>query len=318
MARKSLFFIFLPGMIINLVSVGLALEKVKLGSAVKIDRAYYLPALTGEEKGFWKENGLDVEWVPFTGATALGHGVTAGAISIAMSPSNWPPTAAERGVPVVMAAELAVRPSFAMWVRGDSPYRHPRDLKGARVGVTGLGSATHIFGRLIVAAHGMEKEVRFVGAGGVPEYIAGLRAGALDAVVTKPPTMAALKVQGIVRELASALDYVPKPWFEDVVFVRKDFARSKPDVVRKMLKGIVQSTDFIRKNPRWTMDKIRAFEGVSEEVAKLIYDEMQFTITGKLDRKAVENIRRVFMEYGILTEKAPAVDDLFTNDYLPS
>lgn len=317
MARKLLFTLSLASLFIGLVSPLFALEKVKLGSAVKIDRVYYLPNLVGEEKGFWKENGLEVEWVPFGGNTPLNHAVAAGAINMAMTASSGPPAAAERGLPIIMVAELSARPAFGIWVRAESPYREPRDLKGARIGVTGLGTPTYMFGRLIVAAHGIEKDVRFVGAGGPPQYIAALRTGGVEAVVSRVSTMAGLKVDGVVRELASSADYLPKPWFEDVVLARKDFARTKPDVVKKMLRAMLQSIDFIRKNPSWTVDKIKSFQGVSEEAAKVIYEEVRFTVTGKFDRKAVENMRKVFIEYGVLTEKAPAVDDLFTNEYLP-
>ena len=61
---------------------------------------------------------------------------------------------------------------------------------------------------------------------------------------------------------------------------------------------------------------MKSFQGVSEEAAKVLYGDTTFTTTGKIDRKAVENARKVYVQYGVLTEKAPAVDDFFTNEYL--
>lgn len=317
MARKLSFSISSVGLIIGLVSPIFALEKVKLGSSVKMAPAFYLSPLVAEERGFWKENGLEVEWVPFGGPPAQIRAVAAGAISIGAATAADPVTAADRGLPVVIVAEFFAQPQFRVWVRADRPYRHVRDLKGGRISVAALGGATHVFGRIMFAAHGMEKEVRFVGAGGAAESLAALSAGAVDASVEGLFIWVTPYLEGKIRETGNPIEYLPKPWLGIVTFARRDYTRSKPDVVKRVLRGMVQSLEFMQKNPRWTLDKMKSFQGLSEEAAKLVYDWIGPRATGKIDRKGVENIRRVFMEYGILTEKAPAVDDLFTNEYLP-
>lgn len=315
MARKFSTFL-LAALVVGLASPLVALEKIKYASPVRTDAVFYLTALAGEEKGFWKENGLDVEWVPFAGATPLGRAIAAGEINLGAHVSSGPPVLADRGLPVVMVAGLVAKPAFAIWVRGDSPYRHPRDMKGTKIGVTGLGAPTHLIGLLIMKANGMEKDVRFVGAGGVPEYMAALRTDSVQAIVSSHLTQIRFMLEGVTRLLAHSADYLPKPWLEHVIFARKDFARSKPDVVRKAVKAIAQITDFIRKNPRWTMDRMKSFQGLSEEAAKATYDNLEFATTVRIERPAVENLRRIFMEYGVISEKAPPVDELFTNEYV--
>lgn len=295
-----------------------ALEKLSLGTPVKMYPPYYLPPLVAEEKGFWKENGLDTEWVPFAGGSPLVRAIAARAINIAYITGHSPWEAGDRGLPMVMVAELVASDPFIMWVRADTPYRHPRDLKGTRLGLTTLGSVTQAYGQIIFRAHGVEKEVRFVGAGGVPEQLAGLRVGAFQSIIMPLATLVNLKLEGAVREVASMADYLPKPWFDQVVVARKDFVQSKPEIVRKVVRATLQATDHIRKNPRYALDKMKGFQGLSEEAAKLVYDTIRFTSTGRFDRKAVENARRVYIEYGVLTEKTGAVDDVFTNEYLPS
>lgn len=316
MVKNFLFLFILVLLFFGLAMPGFALEKIKLGSAVRTQALYFLPIFAGEEKGFWKDNGLEVEWVPFAGTAAQFRAVAARSINIGMSNTDGPMLAAERGVSVIMVAELAPTQPFYLWVRTDSPYRHPLDMKDARVAVTTLYGTTHAFGRIIFKAHGIEKEVRFLGTGGVREKVAGIRAGAYSAIVTSMGVAAPLKLQGIVREIASNVDYLPKPWVEQVVFASKEFVKSKPEVVRQMLRAMLQGIDFTRKNLSWALDKIKTSQGLSEEAAKLGYSDVEFTINGKLDRKAVENVRKVFIEYGVITEKAPAVDDLFTNEYL--
>lgn len=317
MAKKTLFPIFLVGLFITLVSSTFALEKVKLGSSFKIAPVYYLLVLAAEEKGFWKDNGLDVEWVPFVATTPHVLALASGVVKIGISSAFPFPDAGERGLAVVMVGQYATFPAFDLWVRTDSPYRKVEDLQGGRIGIVKLGDPPHMYGRIITRAHGIEKNVRYVAVGGVLEQMAGLRAGAYEAMVQGFTAVAGLKVQGIIRQLAAGEDYLPKPWLGIVVVARIDFAKSQPDVVKKLLRAILQASSFVRTNPSWSVKKIMSLQSRSEQEATVLYDATRFTTTLEIDRKAVESFRKVHIEYGLMTEKAPKVDDLFTNEYLP-
>lgn len=317
MTRKLLFFPLLVVLLLGLGSISPAREKVKLGTDVKIEPGYYLTILAAEEKGFWKDNGLDVEWVPSPGGGAHFVAVAAGAISIGLVVTPGPVLAAERGAPTVMVAGLIPDMGWTIWVKSNSPYRHSRELRGTKFGTPRLGGQSHAYGRLVAKAHGIEKEVRFVAVGGLPETLAALKVGVVEFTIQPMSIMMDLKVQGVVREIGAMADYLPQPWTDQVMHARKDFIKSKPEVVRQTIRAVFQSADFVRKNPRWALDKIKSMQGFSEEAAKLTYERLRFSSTGRLERKAVENIRNIFIEYGIITDKAPAVDELFTNDYIP-
>lgn len=317
MSKKLSLFLCMVILYTGLVSPLFALEKVKLGSSVKLSPAFYLPVLAAEEKGFWKANGLEVEWVPFKGGTAQMRAVAAGAISIALSGSDQPMLASERGLPLIMVSDLCPSYPIYIYVKADSPYRHMRDLKGKRIGLPTKLGIPHTYARIMTSAFGIEKEVRFVATGGVRETIAGLRVNAYEAVSQPLTTMARLKAKGGLRSLASSADHLPKPWTDLVVFARKDFTKSKPAVVRQTLKGLLQSVNFIQKDPRWAVEKMKSFSRFPEKAAKLVQEDFQFTTDGRLDQKAVENLRTTLIKYGVLTEKAPPADKLFTNQYLP-
>ena len=215
-----------------------------------------------------------------------------------------------------MVAELVGSDPWFVWVRTASPFRHPRDLKGARIGVPRLGGSGHAFGRIVTKAHGIEKDVRFIGAGGLPELYAAIKLGRVDGMVEPMHLGIKLKMEGVIADIASLGDYLPKEWVEHVVFARRDFVRSNPDIVRKAIKATLQANDFLGKNPRWALDRLKSMQGFSEEAAKIVLDRIQFSTTGRFDRKAVENLRNIFIEYGILSSKAPAVDEFYTNDYV--
>jgi len=44
-----------------------AADKLRFATTVKTHPILVMPVLAAEEKGFWKQNGLEAEWVPFEG-----------------------------------------------------------------------------------------------------------------------------------------------------------------------------------------------------------------------------------------------------------
>src|SRR3972149_11845411 len=62
-------------------------EKVRVGMSVKVSAHYYLPGYAAEEKGLWRENGLEVSLVPFQGGGLAYRAMAGGAIDLNMSSS---------------------------------------------------------------------------------------------------------------------------------------------------------------------------------------------------------------------------------------
>src|SRR3990172_11958375 len=91
------------GLLMQLISPSphsLAIEKIQLGSAIKLTPAYYLPVVTGQEKGFFKENGLEVEWVPFQSAPDMHRALAGAAMNMGLDTGTGKIQAASRGIPV--------------------------------------------------------------------------------------------------------------------------------------------------------------------------------------------------------------------------
>jgi len=91
MAKKLVF-----GVVLAIISsfgyVGHAVEKLNFGTATKTSPHYALPMVAAEEKGFWKEQGLEVEGIPFSSAGAMFRAIAA------RRPSPCPTTAPARSV----------------------------------------------------------------------------------------------------------------------------------------------------------------------------------------------------------------------------
>ena len=80
--------------------------------------------------------------------------------------------------------------------------RSPADFKGHTLGVTGLGSSTHLLTQYLVATHGVKPaDVRFMAVGSGAGFVAAMRQGVIDAGMTTEPTVSRLLHSGDARLL---------------------------------------------------------------------------------------------------------------------
>ena len=293
-------------------------EKMQFGSAFRGSARYDLLGWTLENRGFWKEQGLEMEWIPFRGGSLMYQTVAAGKLFMGVSDVASFIQAASMGSPVVLVADIKSPEYFSLWVRGDGPVKDGKDLKGGRIGISRMGGASHAFALLITRSLGMEKEIRIISLGGDRERIAALKSGAIQAFTQTVPPVANLVASGELRELTSSKQYLPKDFIEFIYFAEKEFINRRPDIVGRALKALLKGGDFIMKDREWTKKKLMSDFGYSEGGVKLALDGLDFTGAGTpVTRKAVESTINFFVDYGIIAkEKAPNPDTLYTNKFV--
>ena len=294
-----------------------AAEKVRYGTGVRLFPAYYLPPLAAEEKGFWKENGLEAEWVPFKSSADMITGIVSGGLNIGVTTAASFMTAAARGIPIIIVSDLAPD-EWVIWVRADSRYKEPKELKGAKLGMARLGGTILAYAHILAKATGLENQIKFLGTGDMVTTVALLKVGVIDLYLQPFSGAVNLKLSGEVREIGNMSDYFPKPWAGHMVLAQKEFARRNPDTVKRVVKAVLQGNDYGRKNQAWAMDKMKSIQGFTEEAARLVFEREVSTLSkdGKIPKKAIENVRNFMLEYNIVDKaKTPAVEDLFTAEF---
>lgn len=293
-----------------------AAERLKYGTFSKDHPVVYLPMLAAEERGFWKDNGLEAEWMAFRGSAEMMQGVAAGELTLGLSTAVSVIQAAARGIPIMAVSEFHLKDYFIVWVPGQSPVRSPADLKGTKLGITRIGGTDYAYMKMVLKSLQLEKDVRLVTMGGIPESLAMLRTGVVDGFIRSVYVMAKLKAAGEVRQLLVLDDYLPKEWLVHVIFASRESARAKPDMVKRAIRASLQAANFVGANQAWALAKIQKEQGFSEEVAKVIYQHLEFTKTGKMKRAGLENVRNFLIEYGIVPkEKAPPLEEVYTAEF---
>lgn len=142
---------------------------------------------------------------------------------------------------------------------------------------------------------GLEKDVRMVAAGGVRAQ------------------MAALRYRGEIRAILNVRDFLPKEWTDLIFFAHRKFLKKKPDVVKRSLGGLLKGADFALKNPDWTISQLKSSFGYSDSAARGMFKVLRYSKDGKLDPKALANVRKVAVDYGLISQKeAVPLDKLYT------
>ena len=292
-------------------------EVLRYGTPLKATPHYDMVVLSAEEKGFWKQNGLEVTWVPFRGATDMYQAVAAGSIEAGQDDTAGMMQAVARGVPALTVAEMGFKQFFSIWVLNASPIKEPRELKGAKVGTSRFGASAYAFGFALVKSIGIEKEVKFVAVGGVADRLAAIKAGAIDAFVQTFAPVANLVVKGELREVATMRGRLPPDWSNQVLYARRDLVDKKPETVKRLVKAVFQSTDFIQDNRAWSVERLKSSMGFVEEAAQLIHEHLRFSRDGKINRKALENVRDFLAEFQLFPRgKTLDLDAFYTTKFV--
>lgn len=290
-------------------------QKLQYGTAIKDSPVYYLPAYAAAEKGFWQQNGLEAEWVPFA-STALMHKATAGGtLQLGMDSVFGHIPAQARSLPSLIIANVHAAIASGLYVASGSKLREAKELEGTKISVTSLGGTGHAMAQLMVKAAGI-KNVKYVAIGTIPGQMAALKAGILDVVSGFHFTWLPLMARGELRMVVDLDDYLKGEWVSHAAFARKEFVASSPEVLRRWLKAVGQALDFISKNKEWTVQAMVREQGMPLAAAEEMYKLFRFTPDGKLSQKAVENVVQFLVEFGLVPkEQMPPADKLFTRQF---
>ncbi|GAA2205251.1 ABC transporter substrate-binding protein [Nonomuraea monospora] len=166
------------------------------------------PLFVAIGKGYFEQEGLEVQPVIGTGAGALIPQLEAGTVDLAQTDYVTTILAGGHGKQVKVIAETAQAgpTSYALVVAKDSKIESLEDLKGEKVGVNNLNGAATLSVTAMLADAGLDAEdVKFVERP-FPEMANAIAAGKLDAAWLAEPYLSSSAARGLVRAVP---DVVP-------------------------------------------------------------------------------------------------------------
>ena len=116
---------------------------------------YYLPLTIAERKGFFKEQGLDVEIQDFSGGARSLQALVGGSVDVVTGAYEHTIRMQAKGQDIRAVIELGRFPAIAVAVKKDRKWDTPADFKGMKIGVTAPGSSTNMLMNFVMARAGL-------------------------------------------------------------------------------------------------------------------------------------------------------------------
>ena len=219
-----------------------------------VEKQIYLPVALADRLGYFKEQGLDVQVLSDTSGGHAEDGLLTGSVQGVVGFYDHTIDLQAKGKFVQAVVQFSQAPGEAVVVaaRQADIIRTPTDFRGHALGVTGLGSSTHLLMQYLVTVHGLKKgEVTIAGVGAGDAFSEALRSGRIDAGMTTEPTASRLLKSGDARLLVdlrtpqqaaselgglypAACLYMSTPWIS-----------THRDEVQRLVNALVKSLRFI-------------------------------------------------------------------------
>lgn len=264
----------------------------------------YLPLFVAVHRGFFKDEGLDIE-LPRLAPSLAHNALMAGEVHYhGLADSGL--RLAARGLPLKAIFYGADRPMYYLVAQKD--IRSVAELRGKRIGVSQFGGTSDLSARLALRHYGVEPEkdaiLIQIGAEGI--RMAALRAGSVSAIIVPVPAVAVLRREGF-NEVSFVGDVVE--FASNGYTTTEQRIRENPQEVKRVVRAIYRGLRYAKENPEGTIDIIQREWKVDREIAKGSYQaivkalnedgiigEKQLKIHFDLIRKSDKNIGEIPVE----------------------
>ena len=214
------------------------------------------------ERGWFEEEGLDLEIQPPGDSTDAPKLLAAGRTDFAVMDINDLGTAAERGFELAPIGALVQVPLASVIAADADEVKRPRDLEGGEVGVTGLPSDDAVLDAVVEADGGDPSTIKRTVIGF--DAIAAVSAGRVDAATSFwNAEGVALKELGVPTREFRVGDFAAEPYPELVVVTTDDFAEAEPESVDAMQAGVERGYQLAAEDPEAALDSLLSvIEGI--------------------------------------------------------
>ncbi len=203
------------------------------------------PLWVAAREGFFKKQGLEVRIVNIRGGTQATQALLGGGLDIAYS--DPPATIAAVSAGASLVEVMATSSVMPYYLVGAPALKSFADLKGKRVGSSGLGlSASRLAILVAFKQLGLDPErdkITLVAAGNEPERLAGLASGALGGTVVAPEFRSRIEQLGL--NVLADLRAMNIPWENGNMVTSRKFLQSQRDVVERAIKALLEGNAYV-------------------------------------------------------------------------
>ncbi|RAI38386.1 ABC transporter substrate-binding protein [Rhodoplanes roseus] len=231
-------------------ATGPAAAQTKVTGGVAAFNEALLPVFTARDKGWFKDEGIDLELVDFKGGGPAVQALAGGSIDVCFCAADHVIRLRARRLPAVILIGLDTFHSYALVAKADAPYKDLADLKGKRIGITAPGSLTDNTIRYSIKTLGLnpDRDFELSGAGGGAAMQAAIdsdRVGAGLAILTDIANM--MRKPGAYKIV---LDYRTLPYPSFAGLALESWVKSNPKAARGFARAVAKAMDALDKDPK--------------------------------------------------------------------
>jgi ABC-type nitrate/sulfonate/bicarbonate transport system substrate-binding protein len=295
----------------------------------------HLGIYVAQSRGWYDEAGIDLELLPYSGATPETL-MAAGQADCGISFQDALTFAVAAGAPIVSVMAILQHAASEIAVLADGPLARPRDLDGRVYAGFGYPNEEPTV-RFVIEADGGRGEFRSVALADSAAYEA-LYAGRADFVISFSAWEGVeARLRGIDLRSFAFTDYGFPDFYQVVLACSRDALQREPGAIRAFLDATVRGFELAAADPDAAAGILvdenpgifDANPGLPLESARFLAEGGYFVDPdGTVGRQTLaqwSGYSGFLYEQGLLAgpdgqplDLPPAYADMFTNDYLPS
>jgi NitT/TauT family transport system substrate-binding protein len=282
----------------------------------------FAPYYVADEKGYFAENGIDIEFdhslfesdaVKLVGTDELQFANVSGEQVI---------LARAQGIPLVYVFEWWQQYPIAVVSKADADIRQLNDLGGRTVGLPMQSGASYVGWRALLTEAGLtEDEV-------VTEVIGFTQVAAVSEGVVEAAVVYANNEPIQLAQAGEAVNVIYVSEYIDLVanglVTNETTLAENPEQVAGMVDALARGLADVLADPdeafRISEGYVEGLDGDSAVAQRIVLDESiklwEASRLGQSDMAAWENTQAVLLETGLLTETQD-LDAAFTNEFVP-
>ena len=229
-----------------------------------------------QEQGIFKKHGLDSNLIYIRGGTTAVQALLSGEIQFGhLSPA--PMLAAwAQGADFVWVGTTTHQMVFTLMT--DSSITKGSDLKGKKIGITRIGSASDLALRAALEHFGLAaKDVTMISIGGIPDILAAMRAGAVSGGILSPPTSTAARDMGY-RALLHIPDLGKEFTFSGIA-AKRSFVQNQPELVRAYMAALTEGAKIYTEDSRAALRVLKKYMRADDKLLEGGYKEYDRAIS---------------------------------------
>jgi ABC-type nitrate/sulfonate/bicarbonate transport system substrate-binding protein len=255
------------------------------------------------EKGYFRKYGLDAQLEFITGSNQTIAAMMAGKVDFTNGGGGAVVDADLAGGDAVMIGSTV--PFFLMSMYSQPEIQSVQELKGKRIAVTTLGTATDFARRIIVQKAGLnpERDTIPLQTKGPAEILQALLSKNAEAGMVVPPLTLVARQKGL-KELVDLIG-AKVPYIQTSVATSRRVIQKDPVVAENFLKAVIEAIAFEKQDPKGTKEILNKYlKNVSDDLLNETYQQFAVAMYQKYPHVSFEGIQTVLDFVKVTNEKA--------------